>query len=494
MGHRLLNRLGPTAATTSSAALHLRIARAAIAGGRWADAAASVEIARAAPDAQPARVDAIAAHVAEGRKSTAEAGRLARAALREAKGAGLPDVECEALEVIGRIARRTDLEESDGAFALAAAIASANGLPLWHVRALFELGTNDMVQTESVEALTRARELAAAQGALFHTAALDLLISVGLNKQMRAGEALEAARRSADAARRFRLRTLLPMALIMQACAHASRDEREEMEARITEAIELAPEDRDVLGGAWGYCQATLSLLDEDREKAWTQMQIAADLLLSAPAAFAPPFLGLWPLLGAALGRDADLAAARVRSVHGARRRVIVALIGYADAILAGRRGDADAASAAFASADGQMGPLMAWYQQYARRTVAEAALADGWGDPVPWLREAAAYFEVRGDERIAAACRGLLRQAGAPVPRRRAGDADLPGSLQSRNITGREADVLALVAGGLTNREIAERMFLSPRTVEKHVASLLAKTGLRRRGELTGYFAELDG
>ena len=35
--------------------------------------------------------------------------------------------------------------------------------------------------------------------------------------------------------------------------------------------------------------------------------------------------------------------------------------------------------------------------------------------------------------------------------------------------------------AQGLGNREIAERMFLSPRTVEKRVASLLAKTGLRR-------------
>jgi len=34
--------------------------------------------------------------------------------------------------------------------------------------------------------------------------------------------------------------------------------------------------------------------------------------------------------------------------------------------------------------------------------------------------------------------------------------------------------------------------MFLSPRTVEKHVASLLAKTGLRRRAQLAGYLAEL--
>jgi len=36
--------------------------------------------------------------------------------------------------------------------------------------------------------------------------------------------------------------------------------------------------------------------------------------------------------------------------------------------------------------------------------------------------------------------------------------------------------------------------MFLSPRTVEKHVANLLVKTGLRRRAQLAGYFAGLNG
>jgi DNA-binding NarL/FixJ family response regulator len=78
-------------------------------------------------------------------------------------------------------------------------------------------------------------------------------------------------------------------------------------------------------------------------------------------------------------------------------------------------------------------------------------------------------------------------------VPRRRPGDGELPGQLRALGVTEREADVLRLVAQGLGNREIAERMFLSPRTVEKHVASLLAKTGLRR-AQLAGYSAGLDG
>jgi DNA-binding CsgD family transcriptional regulator len=342
-----------------------------------------------------------------------------------------------------------------------------------------------------VDRLEQARELAVAQGALALTATLDLQIAAGLNKQFRADEALAAARRSADASRRFHLATL-PMALIFEATAHAIRGEEGPMEDRIAEAVALAPDDQDVLGCAWGHCRATFSLLAADLDAAHDRMTTGAGLLLSSPATIAPPFLGLWPLLGALLGRDAASAAARVRAAHGTRHLVVAALIGYADAVCAGRQGRTVAAEAAFAAADRQMGPLVSWYRQYAHRLAAEAALAGGWGEPVGWLREAAAYFAARGDERVAAACRALLRSAGAPVPRP-AGDGDVPGPLRALGVTEREADVLRLVAQGLGNREIAERMFLSPRTVEKHVASLLAKTGLRR-GQLAGYSAGLDG
>ena len=171
---------------------------------------------------------------------------------------------------------------------------------------------------------------------------------------------------------------------------------------------------------------------------------------------------------------------------------MVAALLGYADAILAGRQGRTAEAEAAFAAADRQMGPLVAWYRQYARRLAAEAALADGWGEPVAWLREAAGVLRRARRRPGGGRLPGLLRQAGVPVPRP-AGDGDLPGPLRALGVTEREADVLRLVAQGLGNREIAERMFLSPRTVEKHVASLLAKTGLRR-AQLAGYSAGLDG
>jgi two-component system response regulator DevR len=54
--------------------------------------------------------------------------------------------------------------------------------------------------------------------------------------------------------------------------------------------------------------------------------------------------------------------------------------------------------------------------------------------------------------------------------------------------LSGREEEVLALVAEGLTNREIAERLVLSEHTVRSHVANLLSKLGLSRRAQAAAY------
>ncbi|KQQ94587.1 hypothetical protein ASF62_10990 [Leifsonia sp. Leaf325] len=54
--------------------------------------------------------------------------------------------------------------------------------------------------------------------------------------------------------------------------------------------------------------------------------------------------------------------------------------------------------------------------------------------------------------------------------------------------LTRRETEVLGLLAQGLTNKEIAALMWLSDRTVERHVTSLYRKIGVRRRSEATAF------
>jgi DNA-binding CsgD family transcriptional regulator len=67
--------------------------------------------------------------------------------------------------------------------------------------------------------------------------------------------------------------------------------------------------------------------------------------------------------------------------------------------------------------------------------------------------------------------------------------DAPPPGPRQT--LTRREAEVAALAARGLSNRDIATRLFLSVRTVEVHVDHILTKLGFRTRTQLAAWAFE---
>ncbi len=70
------------------------------------------------------------------------------------------------------------------------------------------------------------------------------------------------------------------------------------------------------------------------------------------------------------------------------------------------------------------------------------------------------------------------------------AGSHTAPDRSRLEVLSDRERDVLALVGEGLSNQEIAGRLYLSPRTVERHVANLTLKTGMERRAQLVAYAA----
>jgi DNA-binding CsgD family transcriptional regulator len=181
-------------------------------------------------------------------------------------------------------------------------------------------------------------------------------------------------------------------------------------------------------------------------------------------------------------GDDGAAGRAAERLVEGATRTGSDFLIAQAE-LARGQvrraRGD-DAALADFRAALARLGT----YEQSllaarARFAMAEALRDADWAGAVTWARAALASFERIGAVRETDRAAHLLRELGAGGrggPRRREG------------LSQREGEVLALLAHGLTNREIAARLFISPKTVERHITQILGKLGLRSRAEAAAY------
>ncbi|WP_316761851.1 helix-turn-helix transcriptional regulator [Streptomyces herbicida] len=122
------------------------------------------------------------------------------------------------------------------------------------------------------------------------------------------------------------------------------------------------------------------------------------------------------------------------------------------------------------------------------RRRLARALLADGGDDErdraTELLRLARAVAEHLGARPLADSVVLLAQRARLSLtcaPRQAPAPAD---PVEALGLTSRERDVLRLVSAGRTNRQIAEELFISPKTASVHVSNILGKLGVSGRGE----------
>lgn len=225
----------------------------------------------------------------------------------------------------------------------------------------------------------------------------------------------------------------------------------------------------------------------------WTALQVEAARTSSAAAlsvlAASHPELLDQP---APLLLEPGAAAWLVRAAISADDRDLVRMVVAASAELARRNPGFPALAAAAAHARGvargDAASLTKALDQYtdswAKASAAEdLAAVDGAG-AVAALETAMAGFTAADATRDVARIRSKLRVAG--VRRRHWSYADRPAT-GWESLTDTEREVADLVAGGLTNRQVAARMFVSPHTVHAHLGRIFRKLGIASRVELSG-------
>jgi non-specific serine/threonine protein kinase len=135
-----------------------------------------------------------------------------------------------------------------------------------------------------------------------------------------------------------------------------------------------------------------------------------------------------------------------------------------------------------------------------ARDALADIAAGNLWCDSEPWHKahhllaqgSAAAIVGASDAQSLLRGAQERFERLGAPFFAELATQAlgaPAPVSSDTQKTTRREREVAALVADGMTNREIAEKLVLSERTVEGHIANLFAKVNANSRTQLATWY-----
>jgi DNA-binding NarL/FixJ family response regulator len=203
---------------------------------------------------------------------------------------------------------------------------------------------------------------------------------------------------------------------------------------------------------------------------------------IDTTSAAAAPLLALLVDADVAAGDLAEAAAnvdrlGQCATRHGSDYLVATAALARARVCLATGDGDPYAglseALAAFSRA------RMPLETARSRLELAAALAGDRPEVAVAEARAALEAFERLQAARHVDAAAALLRSLGARTASARAG---------TERLTKRESEILDLLGHGLSNPEIADRLYISRKTVEHHVGSILAKLSLRSRAEAAAY------
>jgi DNA-binding CsgD family transcriptional regulator/tetratricopeptide (TPR) repeat protein len=505
-----LPEAGPGALDAVRAAtLQARIAWAAVTAARFEDAARRVrqvrQLLRLVPDSggESARaalgpaVRMVEAHlILSGVREytgdrTLEAERLARQAADGAERAGLPEIACQAWQLLAVLARRHGFEQADSYLEKCLVLANEHRLTAWQLDTLMWLGVNDFMCTGSSTRLERAHRAALGHGALALMYRAEAAMAM---QQVLRGDyagARELADRCAEGTARLRDADNHQFVLLTRVALAAHQGQRRQMERELAEFRRWGGEQSLQSPQAFGS-RAICALLEEDHDLALRELDEAFAWEQGNPSVhYLNGRYGLRPLLRALTGQAGTEEHAATAADPSAALPWNRQFERLAFAVHEGRAGRGTQAEAAVAQAQ-EAGEPFLMARRLGLRLVAPVALADGWGDPVGWLRDAEEYFHGAGVPAVANSCRDLLRRAGATVRQRRHGTPGVPAPLRSQGLTAREYEVFLLLAPRLGNQAIAERLYISPRTVEKHVARLLAKTGRPHRSALCDYATEL--